>query len=118
MLMLKARATLKISLNHLRYVVMNMDIRKQWETILFDFGIMDQTKDMNYCKSYYAYKSPPMASDRDFLMEMQLWHDFPEKNMMCCHMKSIKDERMPDRKGRVRADCHIMSVIGKPDKDA
>jgi len=27
-LMLKARATLKINLNHLRYVVMNMDIRK------------------------------------------------------------------------------------------
>jgi len=79
---------------------------------------MDQTKDMNYCKSYYAFKAPPMASDRDFLMEMQLWHDFPEKNMMCAHMKSIKDERMPDRKGRVRADCHIMSVIGKPDKDA
>ena len=25
---------------------------------------------------------------------------------------------MPERKGRVRADCHIMAMIGKPDKDA
>lgn len=38
--------------------------------------------------------------------------------MICCHMKSIKDERMPIRKGRVRADVHLMSVIAKADKDS
>ena len=37
---------------------------------------------------------------------------------MCCHMKSVKNERVPERKGRVRADCHIMAVIGKNDVDA
>lgn len=38
--------------------------------------------------------------------------------MWTAHMKSVKDERMPERKGRVRAECHIMSVVAKPDKDA
>jgi len=68
--MMKARTTLNAKWEHLRYVVMNMDIRKQWETILYDFAVMDQTSDMNYCKTYYCYKSPPLATDRDFLMEM------------------------------------------------
>lgn len=70
--MLKAKTTLKGNLLHMRQVCCNSNLRKEWETILFDFQALDVTADMNYMVSYYCYKSPRVGfvgvADRDFLM--------------------------------------------------
>jgi hypothetical protein len=77
---------------------------------------------MSYLKSYYVFKSPRVGFvgilDRDFLMSQDIVYDFPEQGMMTAYLKSIEDERFPPIKGKVRATCHIMAIICKPDKDA
>ena len=102
-IMLKARKSLNVNYLDVRLVCACMGIRRQWETILYDLEGFDVNKDMSYAKTYYVYKSPPMAEDRDFLLEQHLWMDFPEPGMFSCYMKSIKDERFPEIKGRTRA---------------
>jgi len=37
--------------------------------------------------------------------------------MMTAYFKSIEDDRLPPMKGKVRATCHIMAIVCKPDKD-
>jgi len=37
--------------------------------------------------------------------------------MMTAIFKSVKDPRFPSIKNRVRATCHIMALVIKPDKD-
>jgi len=70
--MFKARTTLPVNYLHLRQVCCNVQLRKEWETILYDFNYLDVTSDMNYMKIYYTYKSPKVGfigiTDRDFLM--------------------------------------------------
>lgn len=36
---------------------------------------------------------------------------------MTAYFKSIKDDRLPPLKGKVRATIHIMAIVCKPDKD-
>jgi len=37
--------------------------------------------------------------------------------MYTSYMKSIEDPRFPVMKNKVRATCHIMALVCKPDKD-
>jgi len=37
--------------------------------------------------------------------------------MMMAYFKSIEDDRLPPMRGKVRATCHIMALVCKPDKD-
>ena len=77
---------------------------------------------MNYMKTYYSYASPRFVglgvADRDFLMQQEVWWDFPEPGMYTSYMKSIEDPRFPPLRNKVRATCHIMALVCKPDKDA
>ncbi len=51
----------------------NVNVRKHWETILYDMQGFDISSNMNYMKTYYAYASPRFVgigvADRDFLMQ-------------------------------------------------
>lgn len=71
--MFKAKTTLKGNMYHMRQVCCNSNLRKEWETILYDFQALDVTADMNSMKSYYVYKSPRVGfvgvADRDFLLQ-------------------------------------------------
>jgi len=51
------------------------------------------------------------------VLESNLYWDFPEPEMLTCCINSIKDDRLPERRGRVRADCHNMSFVLRPDKN-
>ena len=55
---------------------------------------------------------------REFLMSNKSWMDYPEKGMWTLFMKNVTDERFPVFKGRVRATCHIMLLVCKPDVDS
>ena len=86
--------------------------------MLFDFEIFDMANDLSYQKTYYVHRSPtPLFSHRDFVLEQKLYWDFPEPEMLTCCIHSIKDDRLPERKGRVRADCHNMTLVLRPDKN-
>ena len=45
--MFKARTTLNINIHHVRQTCTNINIRKQWETILYDMGGLDIAKDLS-----------------------------------------------------------------------
>lgn len=119
--MFKARTTVKGNMYHMRQVCCNYNIRKEWETILYDFAAADITQDMNYLKQYYAYKCPRVmgigADDRDFLVSQDVIFDWPEKGMMTALLASIDDERFPLMKGKVRASAHLISIVAKPGTD-
>ena len=113
-MMFKCKTILNCAMLNIRQIFMNVEIRRQWETILYDIESFDVTKDMNYQIQYYAYKSPPMASDRDFLAEVFLWHDFPEPGMMSISLQSVEDPRMPVQKNKVRAHVYNQLLVVKP----
>jgi hypothetical protein len=116
--MLKARTTMKANIFHVKQVCTNVKIRAEWETILYDLQAFDVTCDMNSMKVYYVYKSPRVGFigvlDRDFLMQMDLHWDYPEKGMMTTICTSVEDDRMPPFKGKVRATAHVMGFVMKP----
>ena len=41
--------------------------------MLFDFEVFDLEKDFSYQKTYYVHRSPPMISDRDFVLECNMF---------------------------------------------
>lgn len=66
--MFRARTTLKATVEELRAIMVDVDVRKKWETILFDFTTFDKAEDgSGNLNIYYVYKSPFGVSDRDFL---------------------------------------------------
>ena len=81
---------------------------------MYDLKTFDVTKEQDYQLQYYAYKSPPLASDRDFFQAMNFWHDFPEPGMMTMSAKSIEDPRMPIQKNKVRGQILMQILICKP----
>ena len=116
--MFRARTSMQAKISDLEAVMIDIDVRKRWETILFDFTSFDKSEDSSgTCNLYYVYKSPFGVSDRDFVQVQNVWHDFPEPGMMTLYFKSITDERFPAIKNRVRATCHIMALCCQPAKD-
>ena len=66
--MFRARTSLNAKISDLEAVMVDIDIRKRWETILFDFTAFDKSEEyFGSCNLYYVYKSPFGVSDRDFL---------------------------------------------------
>ena len=47
-LMFKARKRLDCKIGHIRQVLCDMSIRKQWESILYDLTSFDTAPDMNF----------------------------------------------------------------------
>jgi hypothetical protein len=74
---------------------------------------------MNYMKTYFTYRSPPVGfvEDRDFFMSQEVFIDYPEPGMQIAVFKSIEDDRIPHVKGKVRATVHLIGILTKPDKD-
>jgi hypothetical protein len=116
--MFKARTTLNINIHHVRQTCTNINIRKQWETILYDMGGLDIAKDLSYMLTYYSYRTPKLGpigiTDRDFIVSQEVWWDFPEPGMYTSYMKSVHDDRLPPVKNKVRATVHIMALVCKP----
>lgn len=93
--MFRARTSVNAKVTDIKAVLVDIDVRKRWETILFDFSQFDASEDLSDSKNYYVYKSPFGVSDRDFVQIQKVWSDFPEKDMMTIYFKSIVDERFP-----------------------
>lgn len=116
--MFRARTTLAVDIRHIRQTCTNVNIRKQWETILYNMQGVDIKKDLSSMLTYYCYRSPRVAfiglDDRDFILSQEVWWDFPEPGMYTSYMHSVEDERFPPVKGIVRATCHIMILVCRP----
>ena len=116
--MFRARTTIPVNIHHIRQTCTNVNIRKQWETILYDMQGVDLQKDLSYMLTYYCYRSPKIGflgiTDRDFLLSQEVWWDFPEPGMYTTYMRSVGDERFPVLKNKVRATCHVMCLVCKP----
>jgi len=67
--MFRARTTIPVNIYHIRQTCININVRKQWETLLSDFQAVDIKPDLSYMKTYYCYKSKWMGlADRDFIL--------------------------------------------------
>jgi len=119
--MFRARTTIPVNIYHIRQTCTNVNIRKQWETILYDMQGVDIAPDLSFMKTYYCYRSPKLGfigiADRDFFLSQEVWWDFPEPGMYTSYMKSIEDPRFPEMKNKVRGTCHIMALVCKPGLD-
>lgn len=113
--MFRARGNIRTPIDVIPKVIANMNIRKHWESQLYDMEAFDETADLSYCKTFYVYRSPMGVAHREFLLVQKAWKDFPEPGMWSLFMKTIEDERWPTAlKGRVRATCHILVLVIKP----
>lgn len=66
--MFRARTSIKAKISDLEAVLVDVDVRKRWESILFDFSSFDKSEEhQGSCSLYYVYKSPFGVADRDFL---------------------------------------------------
>lgn len=54
-----------------------------------------------------------MIERRDFVQKRKIWHDFPDKNSVCIHFKSIDHPLCPLYKKIVRAHTYISGYFIK-----
>lgn len=95
-----------------------MDIRRRWESMLYDMTAFDFSEDGTFNKTYYIYRSPIGMGHREFELIQVVWKDFPEPGMFTVYMRSVdeKDSKFATNPGNVRATCHIMTLVVKPQK--
>jgi hypothetical protein len=67
--MFRARGNIRAPIDVIPKVIANMNIRKRWESQLYDMEAFDETADLSYCKTIYVYRSPMGVSHREFLLE-------------------------------------------------
>ena len=91
--MFRARGNIKSDLKTIRELIVNMNIRKRWETQLYEMNAFDKSEDGSFQKTFYIYRSPMGAAHREFLMNQQEWHDYPEPGMWTLHMCNAVDDR-------------------------
>jgi hypothetical protein len=101
--------------------ISDVDIRKQWDTIFSEFKIIHYDPEKDREILYMRIKSPSVfISDRDFVQQRKKWIDFPEKNSICLHFKSVEHPKMPENKKVVRGEIiisgyYIRSSIEDPE---
>lgn len=112
-----ARGNLKTTIAQLRPLIVDMNIRKRWESQLYNMRSYDQSADGKFKKTYYVYRSPMGMAHREFLLLQQEFPDFPKPGMWTLYMKTIEDPAVQETKGNVRATCHIMTLVLEERKD-
>ena len=86
--------------------IADVNIRKQWDTIFSEFKIIDTIQENEII--YMRIKSPSVfVSDRDFVQQRKIWTDFPEKNSVCMHFKSVIHPAAPEMKKVIRGEIII-----------
>lgn len=96
----------------------NFDVRRKWDTVLYDLKVFEDTADKSYMRYAYSFKSPFPVSHRDFYLQQLVRWDFPEKGMMTLAAHSLPDcdEYPAGQGGKVRGQLTI-SMIFKPAVD-
>lgn len=98
---------------------LDFEIRKKWDTVLYDFRTFFITPDMSYSRVSYAFKSPFPVAHRDFYIQQVLRRDYPEPGMSTMHVKSLtpNEKEMPNEPKRVRATIMIIGYVTKECRD-
>jgi hypothetical protein len=87
--MFRARSNIKAPPGVIPKIIAEVNIRKRWESQLYDMEAFDETKDLSYCKTHYVYRSPMGVAHREFLLVQKCWNDFPEPGMWTLYNKTI-----------------------------
>lgn len=93
-MMFRARGFIKTNPKIIPLVLCNMNIRKQWESQLYDMYSFDASEDNTYQKTFYVFRSPFGVAHREFLLLMKQFDNYPEPGMTTLYMKSIEDDRV------------------------
>lgn len=46
----------------------NFDVRRKWDTVLYDLTVFEDTADKSYMRYAYSFKTPFPVSHRDFYL--------------------------------------------------
>ena len=71
--MFRARGYVKSSSDVVLSVTWNMNIRKRWESQLYNMSVFDMSQDRTDAKTYYLYRSPMGVAHREFVMMQKVW---------------------------------------------
>ena len=114
--MQKMRVTLRASLQSVIDTALDYTRRTKWDTNLFDFRVLYQTECQRYRRIYYAFKSPPTVSDRDFYLQEHYRRDYPEPGMCTLFVQTLapNNDELPPQNKRVRGNIEIIGFVFKP----
>eukprot|EP00003_Mantamonas_plastica_P024219 TRINITY_DN447_c0_g1_i1.p1 TRINITY_DN447_c0_g1~~TRINITY_DN447_c0_g1_i1.p1 ORF type:complete len:469 (+),score=97.03 TRINITY_DN447_c0_g1_i1:116-1408(+) len=92
--------------------VCNTPVRLKWDQYVRESREVDRLDAFNLVM-YYAYKSPSMVYDRDFLQCRSTKFDYPDEGDIMVLYRSIPHPDCPDRSGEkfVRAETEISAQI-------
>eukprot|EP00347_Sterkiella_histriomuscorum_P014396 403361026 len=110
--LLKASALIKGITPETVYEVMsNQELRKQWDKVLSNFEIIEDDPVTGKSVLYYMIKTPIGVSNRDFLQQRKVKFDFPAKNMISMHFRSVTHPKCPPIPKNIRADTIISGYV-------
>lgn len=94
--------------------ISNVNIRKQWDKIFSEFKIVETNNEEGWEVLYMSIKSPSIfVSDRDFVQKRKIWRDFPTKESIILHFKSVDHHLCPEKPKFVRAETVISGYFIK-----
>ena len=115
-MMQKMRVVIRASFRAVLDTTLDYDRRTRWDTNLYDFRVLYKSPDKSRRRIYYAFKSPPSVTDRDFYLNEHYRSDFPEPGMFTLFVESLppNDAEMPEQPKRVRGNLIIIGFVFKP----
>ena len=112
MVLVKAVATLKgIPADIVFKAIYNTDIRQSWDKLFYHFEVVEHDEEKLETVLYYVIKAPLGISNRDFLQRRRVMYNFPKKDVVTMHFKSIDHPSKPPVSGIVRAETILSGYI-------
>lgn len=110
--MIKAFCEVEYSLEIVYQAIWDTSIRTKWDTLFNEFRIVDSNPE--YELLYYMIKTPFGITKRDWLQRRIQIRNYPEPDTLILHFISMENEKMPPRKGVIRAETLISGYIIRP----
>jgi hypothetical protein len=94
--------------------ITDVNIRKQWDNVFSELKVIDFDPVNNTETVYMLIKSPTVfVSDRDFVQQRKKWVDFPEKDSIMIHYRSVPNNKMPIKNKIIRGEIIISGYLIK-----
>lgn len=92
----------------------NQELRRAWDKVLSNFEILEENPETGISVLYYMVKTPIGVSNRDFLQQRKVKHDYPVPGTITMHFKSVTHPKCPEKPKTVRGETLISGYIIEP----
>jgi len=92
--------------------ITDIDTRKSWDKVLKEYYMIEG--DCNKAVIYTLVKGVALVvSERETIQQRKTWKNFPDKDSICIHYRSVEHEKAPRKKSIVRAEVIIAGYYFK-----